>query len=105
MTDSWPDSEVTLTHFHALLVLPGFEKVMAFLGAFLAFSTCVFGPLIASEYHTHRSTVGDALLTTFYDFFCSTDLKLFHTQKSRTRIALDLFILSISAVAAATGTA
>jgi vesicular inhibitory amino acid transporter len=32
------------------IVLPGFEKVMAFLGAFLAFSTCVFGPVIASEF-------------------------------------------------------
>ncbi len=32
------------------ILLPGFEKVMAFLGAFLAFATCVFGPLLASRY-------------------------------------------------------
>lgn len=41
-------------------VLPGFEKVMAFLGAFLAFGTCVFGPLLVSEYHLVHYCVLDA---------------------------------------------
>ncbi|KDN39460.1 hypothetical protein K437DRAFT_227989 [Tilletiaria anomala UBC 951] len=62
------------------IVLPGFEKVMAFLGAFLAFATCVFGPLLAK-------------------------LKLFHREMSWTRIGVDIFILFVSLVAAATGTA
>lgn len=61
------------------IVLPGFEKVMAFLGAFLAFATCVFGPLLAN-------------------------LKLFGAQMRAWRIALDVAILGMSAVMATTGT-
>lgn len=61
------------------VVLPGFEKVMAFLGAFLAFATCVFGPLLAS-------------------------LKLFGGEMQGWRIAVDVAILGMSAVMAATGT-
>ncbi|TKY86186.1 hypothetical protein EX895_005011 [Sporisorium graminicola] len=61
------------------VVLPGFEKVMAFLGAFLAFATCVFGPLLAS-------------------------LKLFGAEMQAWRIAVDVLILGLSAVMAATGT-
>ncbi|ETS59580.1 hypothetical protein PaG_06502 [Moesziomyces aphidis] len=61
------------------VVLPGFEQVMAFLGAFLAFATCVFGPLLAN-------------------------LKLFGAEMRRWRIALDILILAASAVMAATGT-
>lgn len=61
------------------VVLPGFEQVMAFLGAFLAFATCVFGPLLAN-------------------------LKLFGGEMKTWRIALDVFILAMSAVMATTGT-
>lgn len=61
------------------VVLPGFEKVMAFLGAFLAFATCVFGPLLAN-------------------------LKLFGSEMKAYRIAIDVGILAISALMAATGT-
>ena len=61
------------------ILLPGFEKVMAFLGAFLAFATCVFGPLLAN-------------------------LKLFGKEMKRWRIALDIFILTLSLVMAGTGT-
>lgn len=61
------------------ILLPGFEKVMAFLGAFLAFATCVFGPLIAN-------------------------LKLFGAEMKRWRIGVDVTILAISAVMAGTGT-
>ncbi|PWN49277.1 hypothetical protein IE53DRAFT_317914 [Violaceomyces palustris] len=61
------------------IVLPGFEKVMAFLGAFLAFATCVFGPLLAN-------------------------LKLFQKEMKGWRVALDLVILAVSFVMAITGT-
>ncbi|PWY97614.1 hypothetical protein BCV70DRAFT_221450 [Testicularia cyperi] len=61
------------------IILPGFEKVMAFLGAFLAFATCVFGPLLAN-------------------------LKLFGKDMKTWRIGVDVVILSISAVMAGTGT-
>ncbi|SPO27405.1 related to amino acid transport protein [Ustilago trichophora] len=67
---------ITLT----AVVLPGFEQVMAFLGAFLAFATCVFGPLLAN-------------------------LKLFGAEMRGWRIAVDVGILAMSAVMAATGTA
>ncbi|SNX85493.1 related to amino acid transport protein [Melanopsichium pennsylvanicum] len=61
------------------VVLPGFEQVMAFLGAFLAFATCVFGPLLAN-------------------------LKLFGAEMRWWRVSVDLLILGISAVMACTGT-
>ncbi|CBQ72713.1 related to amino acid transport protein [Sporisorium reilianum SRZ2] len=61
------------------VLLPGFEQVMAFLGAFLAFATCVFGPLLAS-------------------------LQLFGNEMRAWRVALDVAILGVSAVMAATGT-
>lgn len=61
------------------VVLPGFEKVMAFLGAFLAFATCVFGPLLAN-------------------------LKLFGGEMRAWRIGVDVMILAASAVMAGTGT-
>ncbi|CEH17214.1 Amino acid transporters [Ceraceosorus bombacis] len=61
------------------ILLPGFEKVMAFLGAFLAFSTCVFGPVLAN-------------------------MKVNFSSMSRRRITLDIFILAISLVLAVTGT-
>ncbi|CAD6971212.1 unnamed protein product [Tilletia controversa] len=66
---------ITLT----AIVIPGFEKVMAFLGAFLAFTSCVFGPLLAH-------------------------LRIFHSQMPRWRIVLDIGILAVSLVAAALGT-
>ncbi|KAK0563146.1 hypothetical protein OC861_004963 [Tilletia horrida] len=66
---------ITLT---AILV-PGFEKVMAFLGAFLAFASCVFGPLLAH-------------------------LRIFHRSMSKWRIAVDIAILAVSFVAATFGT-
>ncbi|KAE8270068.1 hypothetical protein A4X09_0g2280 [Tilletia walkeri] len=66
---------ITLT----AIAIPGFEKVMAFLGAFLAFTSCVFGPLIAH-------------------------LRIFHRSMPRWRIALDIGILAVSLVAAALGT-
>ncbi|KAJ1023525.1 hypothetical protein NDA16_003142 [Ustilago loliicola] len=73
--------KITLTALIATtaVLLPGFEKVMAFLGAFLAFATCVFGPLLAN-------------------------LKLFSGEMRRWRIAVDVGILGMSAVMAATGT-
>lgn len=70
---------VTLLIALTAVVLPGFEQVMAFLGAFLAFATCVFGPLLAS-------------------------LKLFGSEMRAWRIAMDVCILGMSAVMAATGT-
>lgn len=45
---------VTLAIGLTAILLPGFEKVMAFLGAFLACATCIFGPLLASKF-THIS--------------------------------------------------
>ncbi|KAL9936248.1 hypothetical protein V8E36_005090 [Tilletia maclaganii] len=66
---------ITLT----AIVIPGFEKVMAFLGAFLAFASCVFGPLLAH-------------------------MRIFHRQMPRWRIAADIAILAVSLVAAALGT-
>ncbi|KAK0566140.1 hypothetical protein OC844_000884 [Tilletia horrida] len=66
---------ITLT----AIVIPGFEKVMAFLGAFLAFASCVFGPLLAH-------------------------MRIFHTSMPRWRIAADILILALSLVAAALGT-
>ncbi|KAJ1599209.1 hypothetical protein NDA14_004314 [Ustilago hordei] len=73
--------KITLTALIAstAVVLPGFEKVMAFLGAFLAFATCVFGPLLAN-------------------------LKLFGGEMRWWRIAMDVVILAMSALIAATGT-
>ncbi|KAK0526396.1 hypothetical protein OC834_004811 [Tilletia horrida] len=52
---------------------------MAFLGAFLAFASCVFGPLLAH-------------------------MRIFHTSMPRWRIAADILILALSLVAAALGT-
>lgn len=66
---------ITLT----AIALPGFEKVMAFLGSFLVITTCVLGPLLAK-------------------------LKLFGREMSYIHICLDLFILAGSAVAAVIGT-
>ncbi|UZJ56112.1 hypothetical protein CBS101457_005432 [Exobasidium rhododendri] len=61
------------------IVLPGFGRVMAFLGAFLACTTCIFGPLLAN-------------------------LKLLHHEMSRLDIILDVIILVTFAVVAALGT-
>lgn len=73
--------KITLTALivFTAIVLPGFENVMAFLGAFLAFATCVFGPLLAN-------------------------LKLFGREMRWWRIAVDVVILGLSAVMAALGT-
>lgn len=61
------------------ILMPGFEKVMAFLGAFLACATCIFGPLLAK-------------------------LRLFRHEMTRTRIIMDISILVISFFVAALGT-
>jgi len=61
------------------IVLPGFEKVMAFLGAFLACVTCIFGPLLAN-------------------------LRLLHHEMSRVNIAMDIAILVLFAIVATVGT-
>ncbi|GAC94538.1 amino acid transporter [Pseudozyma hubeiensis SY62] len=70
---------VTLLIALTAVVLPGFEKVMAFLGAFLAFATCVFGPLLAN-------------------------LRLFGKEMRGWRVAVDVGILGLSAIMAASGT-
>lgn len=70
---------VTLLIGITAIVLPGFEKVMAFLGAFLACATCIFGPLLAH-------------------------MRLFRHEMSRARLALDIGILLVSVVVAALGT-
>lgn len=62
------------------IVLPGFEKVMAFLGAFLACVTCIFGPLLAK-------------------------LRLFRHEMSKRQILLDFTILIITFFVASFGTA
>ncbi|PWN38531.1 uncharacterized protein FA14DRAFT_160036 [Meira miltonrushii] len=62
------------------IVLPGFEKVMAFLGAFLACVTCIFGPLLAK-------------------------LRLFRHEMSKKQIMLDFTILIITFFVASFGTA
>lgn len=66
---------ITLT----AILLPGFEKTMAFLGSFLVITTCVLGPLLAN-------------------------LKLFGHEMSRARIVGDVIILVVSFVAAILGT-
>lgn len=70
---------VTILIGGTAIVLPGFEAVMAFLGAFLACATCVFGPLLAN-------------------------LRLLHHEMSRFNIILDVIILLIFTVIAALGT-
>lgn len=62
------------------IILPGFEKVMAFLGAFLACVTCIFGPLLAK-------------------------LRLFRHEMSTRQIVLDCTILIITFFVASIGTA
>lgn len=62
------------------IILPGFEKVMAFLGAFLACVTCIFGPLLAK-------------------------LRLFRHEMSKRQIILDFTILIITFFVASFGTA
>ncbi|EST04772.1 Amino acid transporter, transmembrane [Kalmanozyma brasiliensis GHG001] len=73
--------KIALTLLIALtaVVLPGFEQVMAFLGAFLAFATCVFGPLLAN-------------------------LRLFGKEMRAWRVGVDVIILGVSGVMAVTGT-
>lgn len=61
------------------IVLPGFEKTMAFLGSFLVITTCVIGPLLVK-------------------------LKLFGQEMSKVNIGIDLLILATSALAAVVGT-
>jgi vesicular inhibitory amino acid transporter len=61
------------------IVLPGFEKVMAFLGAFLACVTCIFGPLLAN-------------------------LRLLHHEMTRFNIILDVIILFLFSIIATLGT-
>lgn len=66
---------ITLT----AIVLPGFEKTMAFLGSFLVITTCVIGPLLAK-------------------------LKLFGREMSYACIVVDVLILAASTAAAVVGT-
>jgi vesicular inhibitory amino acid transporter len=61
------------------IMLPGFEKVMAFLGSFLACVTCIFGPLLAN-------------------------LRSLHHEMSRFNIIMDCFFLVVFAAVAAIGT-
>jgi vesicular inhibitory amino acid transporter len=61
------------------IVLPGFGSVMAFLGAFLACVTCIFGPLLAN-------------------------LRLLRHEMSRINIIIDVVILLIFVVVASLGT-
>lgn len=70
---------ITLLVGLTAIVLPGFEKVMAFLGAFLACATCIFGPLLAN-------------------------MSLLHHEMTRFNIVMDVLILTIFAVVAAVGT-
>ncbi|EPQ28176.1 uncharacterized protein PFL1_04503 [Pseudozyma flocculosa PF-1] len=70
---------LTLLITATAIVLPGFEKVMAFLGAFLAFATCILGPLLAN-------------------------FALFGAELPRWRVVVDLVVLALSAVLAALGT-
>ncbi|MCO5566231.1 hypothetical protein L7F22_019907 [Adiantum nelumboides] len=62
------------------IILPGFEKVMAFLGAFLACVTCIFGPLLAK-------------------------LRLFRHEMTKRQIIMDCTILVITFFVASFGTA
>lgn len=70
---------VTLLIGATAILLPGFERVMAFLGAFLACVTCVFGPLLAN-------------------------LRLLHHEMSRLNVAVDVAILLVFTVVASLGT-
>lgn len=70
---------VTLLIGLTAIVLPGFEKVMAFLGAFLACATCIIGPLLAH-------------------------LKLFHREMRRREIILQTILLVLGFIMAIIGT-
>lgn len=71
---------ITLLIGLTAIVLPGFEKVMAFLGAFLACATCIVGPLLAY-------------------------LKLFHREMRRREIILQTVLLVLGFLVAIVGTA
>lgn len=73
--------QVTVATLIALtaILLPGFEKTMAFLGSFLVITTCVVGPLLAN-------------------------LKLHGREMSSSRVMMDVAILAFSVVAMVVGT-
>ncbi|KAN0064042.1 hypothetical protein ACQY0O_003648 [Thecaphora frezii] len=76
-----PLSRLVLTTLIAATAIffPGFEKVMAFLGAFLAFITCILGPLMAN-------------------------FALNRHELSTKRVVFDTVILGVTASVAAVGT-
>ena len=61
------------------MAVPSLERVMGFLGAFLAFTTCILGPILAH-------------------------LKTCHSQMSWFHIVRDLSVLSVTTVLAIFGT-